>query len=371
MRRRPAIGALIARALSASAALVAFMPVLAAGAWAPAKKLDAYLDTLEKSQLVSGTLAVTEKGAPRYQRSIGFATIENGKPQPADAGTRYRAGPVSMLITAVLVMQRVETAGITLDTPLAEFFPDLPNALGISYRDLLAHRSGLADYTAAPGYETWRTQPRTQAQMLATIAAGGARFAPRERVEFNDSNYLLLGYMLEKVQGHSYDDLVRRHIAGKLGLSRTYFAGTTSSTLESLPYRHTSAGWVAQLQSDPSVAGGARGVMTTPADLTRVMDSLIAGTLVSAQSLASMRDQSGGSGLGLWPYQVAGQAGFGQAGDTDGFAAVYHFPSRGVSIAWMSNASALPAKGILDEFLESIFVRGHQPPTAIALTPAR
>ncbi len=124
------------RVLSASA-VVALLPVLAAGAWAPAKKLDAYLDALEKSQLVSGTLAITEKGELRYQRSIGFATIENGKPQPADAGTRYRAGPVSMLFTAVLVMQRAETASITLDTPLAEFFPDLPNALVITYRDLL------------------------------------------------------------------------------------------------------------------------------------------------------------------------------------------------------------------------------------------
>ncbi len=83
----------------------------------------------------------------------------------------------------------------------------------------------------------------------------GREFAPRERVEFNDSNYLLLGYVLEKVQGRSYDDLVLRHIAGKLGLSRTYFAGTSSSTLESLPYLHTSSGWVAQPQTDPSVAG--------------------------------------------------------------------------------------------------------------------
>ena len=162
------------------------------------------------------------------------------------------------------------------------------------------------------------------------------------------------------------------NIAGKLGLSRTYFAGTSSSTLESLPYLHTSTGWVAQAQTDPSVAGGARGVMSTPVELTRIMDSLLAGTLVSAHSLASMRDQSGGSGLGLWPYQVAGQAGFGQAGNSDGFAAaLYHFPARGISIAWMSNASALPAKDILDEILETIFVRSHRPPTTIALTPAR
>jgi hypothetical protein len=132
------------------------------------------------------------------------------------------------------------------------------------------------------------------------------------------------------------------------------------------------AGWVAQQQTDPTVAAGARGVMSTPAELTRIMDSVFAGSLVSAHSVASMRDQGAGSGLGLWPYQVADQTGFGQAGGSDGSAAaVYHFPGRGISLAWMSNASALPTKDILDELLKTILVRGHQPPTTIPLTPAR
>ena len=113
-----------------AAACLATAPAFGADTWAPAKKLDAYLDALEKSQLVSGTLTITEKGELRYQRSIGFATIENGKPQPADEATRYRAGPVSMLLTAVLVMQRAETASITLDTPLAEFLPGSAECAG-------------------------------------------------------------------------------------------------------------------------------------------------------------------------------------------------------------------------------------------------
>ena len=71
--------------------------------------------------------------------------------------------------------------------------------------------------------------------MLETIIAGGTRFAPRERVEYNDSNYLLLGYILEKVHGRSYDDLILRNIAGKLGLSRTYFAGPAAPHSRAVP----------------------------------------------------------------------------------------------------------------------------------------
>jgi CubicO group peptidase (beta-lactamase class C family) len=316
------------------------------------------------------TVAVSEKGALRYQRSIGFATIENGVPQRADAGTRYWAGPVSTLFTAVMVMQRVETASITLDSPLAEFYPDLPNALHITYRDLLAQRSGLANYTAAADFASWRTRPKTRIEMLDLIANAGARFAPRERVEYSDSNYLVLGFMLETIQDRSYDDILVRQIVGKLGMSRTYFAGTGNARLESRPYRHTPSGWVAAEQTDPSVAGGALGVVSTPTDLVRFIDALFKGELVSAQSLESMRNQDGGSGLGLSTHEIAGQTGLGQSGGIDGFtASVYHFPARGISIACMSNAAAVPMKDIVDQLLTTVLVRGYRP-SSPAVTPA-
>jgi CubicO group peptidase (beta-lactamase class C family) len=82
--------------------------------------------------------------------------------------------------------------------------------------------------------------------LLDLIANAGARFEPRERVEYNDSNYLVLGFMLETIQDRSYDDILVRQIVGKLGMSRTYFAGSGNARLESRPYRHTSSGWVAQ-----------------------------------------------------------------------------------------------------------------------------
>ena len=117
-----------------------------------------------------------------YRRAVGFARIANGQQEPTDDATRYRIGPASQLFTAALAMQLVEGASITLDSKLAEFYPDLPNALDITYRDLLQHRSGLADYTGVADFERWRTTPKTHAEILQIIAAAGAKFPPRERV---------------------------------------------------------------------------------------------------------------------------------------------------------------------------------------------
>ena len=175
-----------------------------------------------------------------------------------------------MLFTAVLVMQRAETASITLDTPLAEFYPDLPNALVITYRDLLAtsqwpgrlHRRRRA---TRPGARSRRTQGANardhhrrrdaisrRASASSTTTATTCCWATYSRRSTDVPTMISSG-------GRS---------PGSSGLARTYFAGTSSSTLESLSYLHTSTGWVAQPQTDPSVAGGARGVMSTPAELS-------------------------------------------------------------------------------------------------------
>jgi len=350
--------------------------MLAAGAWIagglavgadlvpPAvKKLDAYFDSLAGHQLANGSIAISEQGILRYQRSVGFATIENDKPQPADVATRYRIGPVTELFTATLVMQLVESGSITLDSKLAEFYPDLPNALDVTYRDLLRHRSGLSNYFDAADPDSRRIAFKTNTELLGIIAAAGAKFAPAERVERSPSNYLVLGYLLEKIYQRPPEDILQRQITGKLGLARTYFIGHGIASLESDSYRRSRLGWVAQPQTTATVLGGAAGLVSTPADLVTFIDSLFAGKLVTAYSLASMRNQDGGSGMGLWPYQVSGQSGYGQSGDVDGYSAcVYYFPDRKIAIAYATNALVLPMDEIVNEALSLVFERGRKPP---------
>jgi len=355
------------RTIYLSALLLAISAGGAHAAWAPAERLDAYFDALARNDLTSGSIAISENGELRYQRVIGFARIHDGRRDPADVVTRYRVGTVTELFTAALVMQLAEKASIMLDSPVAEFYPDLPNALRIKYRDLLDHRSGLIDYTDEPTFEAWRRTPRTQAQMLEVITIPGKSFEARERVEESSSNYLVLGYVLEKVYERPYDQVLKRQIVDKLGLQRTYMAGAGSEALESQSYRPKLDGsWGAVPDSDPTVHGGAAGMVSTAADLVRFMDALFAGKVVSPDSLASMRNQDDGSGLGLWPYDVAGQPGFGHRGRVDAYrACVYYFPQRKLSIAVTTNASLLPIDELADEVLTTVFDRRHQPPPLV------
>lgn len=354
MRRRRWLSVFVAFSLCASAM---------AQDWAPAAKLDAYFDALEKHGLANGSIAISEKGVLRYRRSVGSENPVAGARDPASSATRYKVGSLTKLFTAILAMQLVEEARLTLDNKLAEFYPDLPNSLEISYRNLLQHRSGLASYTDAADYASWMSQPQTQARMLERIANGGIHFAPNARVEYSNSNYLLLGYVIEQIQDAPFGKIVEKRIVNKVGLSRTYFDGfDRSAQHESVSYSF-GPGLLAQPRTDPSVAGGAGGMWSTPADLVRLVDELFAGRIVSARSLATMRDTSGGSGMGLWPFSAAGQNGLGHAGTIEGYRAlVAHFPQKGVSIAFASNAPVLSIYEIVTESLATVFTRSHNPP---------
>jgi len=345
--------------LVVACALLATARTDAADSWAPAKKLDAWFDQLTKDGRVNGSIAISEKGRTRYSRSLGFARIRNGIPEPADPGTRYRIGPVSKLFTAILIMQLAEKASITLDTPLAEFFADVPNALVITYRDLLQERSGLADYFDAPDFAIWRTQPRTQPQMLAAINAGGVKFQPRERTEYSHTNSLLLGFVLQKVRNRSYEDLLAQGLA-RLGVARTHFADAQGSSLEALAYQYTTAGWVAIPPSDPSVLGGTAGVVSNAGDLVQIVDALFADKLVSAQSLETMSSPE--VPIALQPKSIAGVAGLGLEGGVDGFsAAVYCFPELRLTLAMTSNGSSVPMNALVEQALTAVLQRGHTP----------
>ena len=259
-------------------------------------------------------------------------------PQTADAGTRYRAGPVSDAVYRGTGHAARGNRQHHARQPLAEFYPDLPNALEITYRDLLAHRSGLADYTAAPDFQDWRTRPqdaRRNARPIEHRRRDGSRRASGSNTTTATTCCWVTCW--RRSTDRSYDDILLRQIVGKLGMSRTYFAGTGDPQLESRPYRTHSTGWVRNGTDRPVRRRAAHAAWSpTPGEwcVSWTRCSRAAG---ESAVLGSMRDQEGGSGLGLWPYVIAGESGFGHAGGIDGFtAAVYHFPARGISIACMS-----------------------------------
>jgi D-alanyl-D-alanine carboxypeptidase len=225
---------------------------------------------------------------------------------------------------------------------------------------MLQQRSGLSDYSAAPGFESWRHGARTQAQMLQVIKEGGTKFPAGERVEASDTNYLLLGYVLEKVTEHPYGDILRARITSRMGLARTYLAGTGgATTLEALSYAWTPDGWRAVPDDDASVGGGASALFSNAGDLVTFTDALIAGKVVSPYNVGAMRDdENSGFPIALQRLQLAGAACFGARAHIaawDTF--VCHFPAQRITLAWTGNAARIPIDPMLEAVAKLVKIR--------------
>jgi D-alanyl-D-alanine carboxypeptidase len=313
-------------------------------------KLDSFFNVLDSRGLAEGGLAISVKGQLVYQRAAGYAFMDSASKIPSDAKTRYRIGSCSKMFTAVMIFQLIEEKRLQIDQPLHDFFPDLPKSEKINIGLLLNHRSGLHNYTADDtGFPEWMDKPRTHEEMLAVIKEKGTDFEPGTQVQYSNTNYLLLGYIIEQICKIPYEEALRERITSKIGLRDTYYGGPINLKIkESVSYKYGGDGWKAQKETDLSIHGGAGSIVSTPADLVLFIHALFNGKLVDKTSLDKMKTMVDGYGMGLFPYDHGNIKGYGHNGRIEEFyTAVRYYPKEELSFAYCTNGILYPRIDIL------------------------
>ncbi|MEL1243181.1 serine hydrolase domain-containing protein [Flavobacterium sp. DGU11] len=301
-------------------------------------KLDQYFDALEANNKYMGSVVVSKDGKVIYSRSIGFADAEAGKKSTADS--KFRIGSISKMFTASMVFKAIEEKKLSLDDKLDKFFPTVPNASKITIKNLLGHSSGINNFTNDADYTSWMTQAKTQAEMVAIIAKGKSAFEPGTSADYSNSNYVLLGFILEKVYKKPYKDLLAEKIAKPLGLKNTYYGGKINTANNEVYSYSYSGKWEKGPETDMSIPGGAGAVVSNPADLAKFIEGLFAGKIVSAASLEQMKTISQGYGLGMFRFPFGDKSSFGHSGGIDGFKSMLSlFPDDKITVAMTSNGS--------------------------------
>lgn len=317
-------------------------------------KLDAYFDSLAANNRFMGSVAVGRKGELLYAKSIGFMDVEQQLKASEEA--KYRIGSISKTFTAVLVMKAVEMKKIKLDQNIHKYFPNIENAKSITIRQLLQHRSGIANFTNQPDYLTYHTQPKSEAEMLALIVKGGSVFSPDSRAEYSNANFVLLTYLLEKVFKKPYADLLQEYIARPLGLKNTYLGGPIRvDNNECRSYRYAD-GWVLEPETDITIPMGAGGILSTTADLLKFSEGLFFGDLLKPESLAQMKSLRDNFGLGLFQFPFYDRFSYGHTGGIDGFTSAFScFEQDSLSCVLLSNGSDFNNNQISLAVLSAVF----------------
>jgi len=277
-------------------------------------KLDRLLDTLAHKEKAMGSLTLSKNGKVIYSRAIGYSSIsENGK-KPSTTLTKYRIGSISKMFTTTMIFQLVEEGKLKLATTLDTWFPTIPNANKITIGNLLNHRSGIHNFTNDPDYQTYMTQPKTQAEMIAIIAKNAADFQPNEKAAYSNSNFVILGYIIEKITKQPYAVNLKQRITSKIGLANTYYGGKTNvENNECYSFQYVGS-WKQMPETDMSIPGGAGAVVSTPTDLTKFIEALFSLKLVSQNSLDQMKTITEGFGMGMFQIPFYTKKAYGHNG---------------------------------------------------------
>ncbi len=301
------------------------------------KKLDDYLGQLEKNNKIMCGIAISKDGILEYENYIGFKSVKNKK--EINDSTKFRIGSITKVFTAVMIMQLIEENKLTLETKLSNYFPEISNSKTITISSLLSHRSGIHNFTDTDEYTEYRTTKKTKEEILKYIEELNSDFQPGSKYEYSNSNYVLLGYIIEDITKSTYSHELNERIVSKLKLTNTYHGATINPKHnEALSYKYKNGKWEIENETDMSIPGGAGAIVSDAIDLNKFIYGLFNDKLISEKSLKKMTDIRDGYGRGLIRFQFSNKFAYGHNGGIDGFISnVAYFPDEKVAISITSN----------------------------------
>ena len=320
-------------------------------------KLDSFLNLLSTRELATGSLTISNNGIVKYQRAIGYSYIGKDRKISADIYTKYRIGSATKMFTAVMIFQLIEEGKLSLDRKLINYFPDLLNADKITIGNMLYHRSGLHDYTHETNFPEWMDKAKTHDELLKIIKDKGSDFEPGTKADYSNSNYLLLGYIIEKMCKVPYADALKKRITSKLNLKNTYYGNPISmKNKEAASYKYADNSWNKEKETNLTIHGGAGSIVSTPTDMVKFIDALFSNKLIRKSSLSKMETMVDDYGMGMFPNKYGSKNSFGHNGRIEEFySALWYFPNEKLSFAYCTNGIAYPRTDIIEGVLKICF----------------
>lgn len=324
-------------------------------------KLNAYFDALKANNKFMGSVGLLKDGAIVYTNQIGFTDVKTKQiPNP---DTKYRIGSISKTYTAVLVLMAIEENKLDLNNTIENYFPNLKNNAIITIHNLLNHRSGIPNFTNDASCLGYNTTPKTESEMVSLITSFESAFVPDSKMEYSNSNYVLLSFILEKIYKKPFGAILNDKIVNPLQLKNTFFGGSINlNNNEAYSYVFTNT-WEKQTETHTSIPLGAGGIVSTPKDILLFAEALFSYKIISEKSLLKMTTLTDNFGLGLFKIPFYDTFSFGHTGGIDGFSSVFgYFPKEKYGIALTSNGTNFNNNAITIALLSCLFNKPFEVP---------
>jgi len=234
-----------------------------------------------------GSILVAERGEVIIEKGYGLADVERNIPNTPE--TKFMIGSITKQFTAMLVTQLIEKGKLKLDNTISDFVPEFPKDIGdkITIGMLLYHASGLIFPEGIEKYYYVSTKQEYLQEYLKQLSEEGLRFEPGDGYGYSNAGYFILGLIIEKVTGKSYEEVLTEQILKPLGMTQTgcnrkgLVIKNRAISYAKLQDRYTT--WNEETNSyDPAICGFAYGnLYSTVKDLFKFSKALSTNRLLS------------------------------------------------------------------------------------------
>lgn len=335
-----------------------------------AAKVDEYLNAAMKVKRFAGTVLIARNGQPLVSKGYGMANIEDGAANTPQ--TKFRLGSVTKQFTSMAVMMLQEQGKLSVSDLACKYVPDCPAAWQpITIRQLLTHTAGIPNYTALPEFRNFARTRMTVPAIVDLFKNQPLDFTPGEKYSYSNSGYILLGYIIERASGKTYQDFLRENIFGPLGMVNSGYDGT-------MLLIHRAAGYAFDANSnseinsgyiDMSVPHAAGALYSTVGDLLLWDQALYSERLLSRKSLDEMFTPFKSNYAYGWSVGKEGdRRTISHGGSIYGFASyIARYPDDRVTVIVLTNHEGAPAGAVARDLAAMAFGAPYKIPTELKI----
>ena len=229
-----------------------------------------------------GVFMVAQNGKTIYQKAFGKANLESDVDLSPD--NVFQLGSMTKQFTAIAVLMLEEQNKLNVKEPVSKYIPDYPLGSRITIHHLLTHTSGIKDFTKMKSLQDIAQKDMTPKMMVDFFKNEPADFAPGEKFDYNNSGYVLLGYIIELVSGETYENFIKKHIFEKVGMNQSYYASDRQVIHKrAYGYHKKEYGYVNKTVINFSVPFSSGSLMSTANDMLKWQNALNQNLLLSAE----------------------------------------------------------------------------------------
>lgn len=338
----------------------------------------AITQVIDKTHVPSASVGIVQNGRIVYVAAFGHARLSPALPAAPDM--RYAIGSISKQFTAAAVLLLAEEGKLTLDDPVAKYFPELTRSNEVTIRNLLSHTSGYQDYAPQDYTIPAWTKPTTAQAIIHEWATKPLDFDPGTQYQYSNTNFNIAGLIVEKASGEPFWQFLSRRVLVPLALTRTIDLDTQHDQLEPTGYFRNALGPLRPALREAPGWYFADGEMAMPpGDLLTWDISLMNQSLLKPSSYAAMETEmvlkngrGAGYGLGVSVGMRDGHRVVAHGGEVGGFVASNTvFPDDKIAIVVLTNQEASAAAGTIGRALSALLLPAGTASAETAAAEAR